>query len=461
VQAIAMNDSSERKWGQGKLLAANKRRRIASEPAVHDWDGEFDDVDHAEENPFDSIDRLLNQREQKKKQLDDEKQEESNKESTDYNEPSFSQCSDPAFSQHEHGQNHEHYNAPSPKRGDITITNKPVDDNETLNQHFFGPNAEQQDKLQAQQSTKKRQYSIIKSSTPRFTFQSTIKKSSLQTPSTQMQSLPNRTLFSTQTTQKSTKLTTRHSFRKSLDKPQPVKDVRSLECTPSFLSKGKRKKEGINPSPDSTIPADAPVSTFASLRSSLIHDTTKPQSSRGGNKAGYLIQRMRSLRSNDQRMAMRLRSGQLTMRKLRRSGGGGTEFDARHSAKSELDVTVSCIAREFGEGRSVVLGHIHRYEGVNGGAVNDSTLKLPTFAWILLSNDVIREQGIAQGVSKQLRFYDAVMIPKRVPNASLQNVEHLDLELTLPTVACGSVCEQYSAEHALSAVSFDIFQRSV
>lgn len=448
-----MNRDSNRKWGQGRIHTANKRHRITTEPAANIW--ESDDVD--EENPFDCIDRLLDQRDAETKQKHDEigdveKNDTAEAEPSDYNETSFSQHGELTFSQYSQFTSgpadlndayHQKAIVRNTNTWDIHVHQV------APNEHFFGPTAEQEERTQQSAAVKRKQYSVIKSSTPRFTFQSTVKKSSLQTPATHRQSLPNRTLFSTQTTQKPAKLTKRHSFRKSLDKSPVAKDVRSLDCTPSFLPRVKRK-EGTS-STETPMPLDTPHSSFASLKSSLIHEI-KPHASRHG-KAGYLIQRLRSLRSNDQRMAMRLRSGQLSMRKRRRSGN---EFDAKYSAKTELDVTLSSIASVFGESKSMVIGYIHRFEGVNGGEV-DEKLKFPCFAWMLLSNDSFREQGLINGSLKQLRFYDAVVIPKRTSTGCLMTSDSLQ---TMPTIACGTVCEQYSAEAVLPNISFDQFTKN-
>ena len=447
------------RWGQGQMIPANKRHRITAEPASqqskdhggeHDYLG--DDLD--DENPFDSINILLDRREaeveaeklaDKTEQLDDTacRQADSVDNSTQqiqYDELVFSQHND-QFSCHDSLNGDEETSqfneSISPEKNDAT------------GQHFFGSTDEQREKTTISDNNKRtKQYSIIKSSTPRFTFQSTMKATALQTPS-HKQSIPNRNLFSSHTTQKfkSAKLTQRHTFRKSIEKTG-IKDARNLECTPSFLL-GRKRTEGISPG---IALAQGPSSTFASLKSSVTHDT-KPNASRGG-KAGYLIQRLRSLRNNDQRIAMRLRSGQLSSgsvlaRKRRRSS---ELFDAKNSIKTELLVTVSNISQLFGENRRMIVCYVHRFECANGDV--DEKLNVPCFAWLILSNDVIREQGMNNGTVTNMKFYDATIIQKRMlPTESLS----MPIESAMPTIVCGSTCEQHSSEIILPDVSFDKF----
>ena len=457
--------AQRQKYGQGQIIPANKRRRMTAEPssqrdrALGDTCDYLDD-DLDEENPFDSINILLDRREaeaEAEKLVD--KAEQLNDtafgpaESGD-NSIQEIQHDEPAFSQHSY-----QFSCHASLIGEEEETSQYNKSIAPTNEHFFGPTDEQKETVAIETSTnnkRTKQFSIIKSSTPRFTFQSTVKATTtLQTPS-HRQSLPNRNLFSSQsvTTQKSAKLTKRHTFRKSIEKPA-IQDARNLGCTPSFLP-GRKRTNGI--SPDIALP-QGPASTFASLKSSVTHDT-KPNTSRGG-KAGYLIQRLRSLRNNDQRMAMRLRSGQLLSsssvlaRKRRRSS---EFFDAKNSIKTELDVTVSNITRVFGESRTMVVGYIHRFECVNGGT--DYKWDVPCFAWLILSNDVMREQGMSDGTVTKLKLYDAMVISKRIPDATLETLT-VPIELAMPTVVCGGVCEQYTSEVNLPEVSFDKFAKSV
>lgn len=455
--------ASSQKWGRGQIVASNKRRRITAEPTTHGWDGDFKDngLDNAGEeegwNPFDSIDRLLDQREHEAQLTESERDDGHapivDQPTHEYDHPLTIQRDD----NDDHFSCHASYfgveanaqsNAPV---GDIQMTD--MNSDPAVKQHQVGTVIEQNQKVTGTTANKRTtQYSVFKSSTPRFTFQSTVKTAPFQTP---QQSL-NRNLFSTQT---STKFK-RHSFRKSLDTAPIVKDVKSLECTPSFLPTGRRTKEGISqesPHNAEGIP-EGPSSSFASLKSTLVNDGQRQSTASRSGKCGYLIQRVRSLHNNDQRMAMRLRSGLYSnnsmMRKRRRSSNDF--LDPKHSAKTELDVTVSDISSAFGDSKSMLVGYIHRYESANSGtSIDGMKLNLPCFAWILLSNDVVREQGITKGATKQLRFYDAVVIPKRFPRDS----KSVPMELAMPTIACSNVCEQYSAETALLEISFDHFIR--
>eukprot|EP00956_Cyclotella_meneghiniana_P022443 scaffold42474_cov73-Cyclotella_meneghiniana.AAC.7 len=464
---------SSHKWGEGQIiLTANKRRRISAEAAAaaaaaEEEDRGFDNVDNDhfddtalevdEDNPFDSIDRLLNEREQGAEQTSQKNNRLGTEDASLYSEHNVQQ-DEPLFS-----QNNDHFSCSSARgregRDTVNISDKHATNNETdARKHFFRPTVEQNQKTKIPTSKRTKQYhSVVKSSTPRFTFQSTLKKASLQTPA-HRQSLPNRNLFDTQTTQKSTKRRQRHSFQKPLDKP-PIKDVRDLECTPSFLRGKQSNKKGSPENTKSTISEGGPCSSFASMKSTLINDA-KPQSSRNSGKAGYLIQRLQSLRSNDKRMAMRLRKDRFSssIPKRRRSGH---EFpDPKHSAKTVLDVTVSNISCAFGDGRSAVIGYIHRFESMNGGDASNMKVNLPCFVWIILSNDILREQGVSDETTKQLRFYDAVIIPKRVSgDLDLSNAAHN--EMILPTIVCGNVCVHYSAEATLPNVSFEKLQQLV
>ena len=468
--------TAKQKWGHSALTAA--KRRIAAEPDPQAWDGEFHDgcddfdPDMDEENPFDCIDKLLDQREMKAKQVDNkEEQHDSGEYEGHFEEDAvFSHCND-EFDQSscggslvggEYVRTSSHNQAGNgvfidKSNQQITgnVNEKPSD--------LFHASSLFEVEQNVQSTTRKRtakQYSIIKSSTPRFTFQSALKPkaSTFQTPSNRP-SLPQRDLFSatTTTTQKSTKMQ-RHSFRKSMDRTKtPRVDVRSIDCTPSFLA-GKTRKEGISQTSPQEEGLPRVTSTFSSLRKSISNNERQtPRNT----KSGYLISRLRSLRNNDQRMAMRLRSGQLSVagsmaRKRRRSG---EYLDPKNSSSTELDVTVSSVnfgEGAFGEGKSLWVGCIHRFED-KAGSMSSITLELPCFAWMILSNDVMREQGLVNGTAKQLRFYDAVVIPPRMAMNGIPASELAHGAAAMPTIACTSVCEEYTGDIALPKVSFDRF----
>ena len=202
-------------------------------------------------------------------------------------------------------------------------------------------------------------------------------------------------------------------------------------------------------------------------------------------KSGYLVQRLHSLRSADLRMAMRLRSGQystipgsshnlLVSRKRRRSGGGGGDYlDSKNSTSSILDVTVSGASLSntaFGEGgTTVLLAFIHVYTATKhpaGHCVEPyNGMTVPCFARIVISRDVLRERDIDDGCIKQLRFYDAVVIPSRLPTVAPEdaaakglNHNHELCMRSMPTIICTHICQDYPPEQPpLEDVSFDHF----
>ena len=108
----------------------------------------------------------------------------------------------------------------------------------------------------------------------------------------------------------------------------------------------------------------------------------------------------------------------------------------------------------------MILAYLHRYFLKHQSAGRPS-ITYPCFAWILLSQDRMREQGLVdENCIKQLRFYNAVVIPPRGANTnSTQAAASKDDELRrMPTVICTQVCQAYPAEQpALPEVSFDPF----
>eukprot|EP00804_Cyclotella_cryptica_P008901 CCRYP_013104-RA/>CCRYP_013104-RA protein AED:0.33 eAED:0.33 QI:0/0/0/1/0/0/2/0/946 len=479
------NGGPHQKWGRGCeiLTVAHNRRRISAEmaPPPPEWDGQFGcsndelechdfdpDVDELdEENPFDSIDKLLDQQEQEAKQMYVNKH--GNCAGVKHcgqlhDDVAISQLDkvDDLFSCHGSsigGQDEVPTPCLSAKSSQTSMRNS----SEAARPHFNKQSVDDQEESNVQSTAgpkrSAKQYSIIKHSTPRFTFQSSVKmKSSFQTPSNR-QSLPQRNLFSdSPAPQKSAKLVQRHTFRKSFEREKPVvSDVRRLDCTPSFLPRRKSSsqdptKDGINhesPHKDDKLHS----ALFESLRKSNLKDVGQSMTSRSSNaKSGYLIQRLRSLRNNDQRLAMRLRSGRYSnayssktnaamVRKRRRSGND--YFDHKHTTMSELDVTVSHLGIEcvFGDDKSIHVAYIHRFERNKSAhhiSGDDIIFNLPCFSWIILSNDVMREQGIADGTSRQLRFYDAVVIPTRSISRGLPISELVESESKMPTIVCAN-----------------------
>mmetsp|Transcript_30754 Transcript_30754/g.55716 ORF Transcript_30754/g.55716 Transcript_30754/m.55716 type:complete len:427 (+) Transcript_30754:30-1310(+) len=180
-------------------------------------------------------------------------------------------------------------------------------------------------------SKRRRGSSIMKKMSPtRFSFQSSAKSknTSLKTPS--HKSLPSRALFSSNSvmSQKSSNKSTqkrkhRHTFRQSTDRtsntPAVNNNVRDLGFVPPFLANAKGAS--------GTSPKDAPaeddddsdsqrdnttafsqniISGYAERQRQSHRKTTAESSSNA--KSGYLVQRLRSLCGTDQRMAMRLRN---------------------------------------------------------------------------------------------------------------------------------------------------------
>ena len=83
-----------------------------------------------------------------------------------------------------------------------------------------------------------------------------------------------------------------------------------------------------------------------------------------------------------------------------------------------------------------------------------------------MSQDEIREQGISDGGTKQLRFYDAVVIPPRVVSTNPSTVasnevnQHDINSQNMPTIVCTHVCQEYPAEQPLlEEVSFEQFDQ--
>lgn len=573
--------SSVPTWGSYSFITANKRRRVTAESARGELDDDGDgnrstvcaveeniEAGVVEENPFDSIGRFLDERENVAKKIhavDMEKdsvalsvdqeviENDTNINSRNQYSPSvvfsppdheewdfdnnsygggiMSQRSIPSKEKNDD----QHAAINSPVAGDgvpIGILRNGNDsnagfnsseyDDEALNNDVsplpMSPNANdvsqrivQQQNQTATSTKRKKEYSIMTTTTSRFTFQSTksaikstIKSATKQPPpnnnsmsnfkTPSNESLPHRTLFSTsQTSTAKKRRVQRHSFRQSLDRSKAAftttpaaevssSDARAFGCTPSFLA--KRRGAGGDKSTDDISQEYHEVGGGAVESNRL--NTSSFLSTQDGNKrletnrrskdnakSGYLLQRLRSLRNSDQRMAMRLRSGQystsfssagssggsLTARKRRRSGND--YLDPKNVALTELDVTVlggnipGCEGMcSFGEGKTIMLSYIHRYEITKEGIsmVGSDAIKRPCYSWIVLPNDVLREQGIA-GDKKQLRLYDAVVIPPRVTGTMTECMKQ-----AMPTIVCTHVCEQYSKElTALPDVSFEQF----
>lgn len=375
-------------------------------------------------------------------------------------------------------------------------------------------------------SKKRRESSVMKKLSPtRFSFaQSSAKPktSSFKTPSTK--SLPSRDLFSSRimsqkstatksslkkstiksTIQKSTNISKRkqrHTFRQSTDlasTPAVSNNVRDMGFVPTFLA-NSNGRSGTSPKDAPADDDDDDDNDFAYSRrdsssafsQNMIIDFQQQQkrqrqarkSESSNAKSGYLVQRLRSLRNTDQRTAMRLRSGQYSnsgsssafmSRKRRRSGND--YLDLKNNASSTVDATVSgsslseTNASIMGEGRNALVAYIHRYtmtkQPLSGHNEQINGMATPCFAWIIMSQDEIREQGISDGGTKQLRFYDAVVIPPRVVSTNPSTVasnevnQHDINSQNMPTIVCTHVCQEYPAEQPLlEEVSFEQFDQ--
>lgn len=408
-----------------------------------------------------------------------------------------------------------------------TLPRPPTVDASSSNQRSQQPARNENSSQPSRRRRESTSSSVMKKSTtpPRFTFQSSAKRpksSTFKTPSDK--SLPpSRTLFSSSiisqktsnrsTTQpKSSNTSTqkrkhRHTFRQSMDRSATSNtpatknnNVRDLGFVPSFLSNAKGGGTGASPHKDAPAEEDEQNDFDSQDDTSLFSRNiisgfqqqqrqSQRKSESSNAKSGILVQRLRSLRSTDQRMAMRLRSGQysasgssgaggglLSMRKRRRSAGND-HLDVKNTASSILDVTVSGAllsdntgsSNEFGDGRTMLPAYIHGYTMTKqpSGQGELKGVTFPSYAWIVMSQDVLREQGIVNedGCTKQLRFYDAVVVPPRVasirhdqPAATSNEANRSNEILHMPTIICTHVCQEYPAEERqLDNVSFDQF----
>lgn len=325
----------------------------------------------------------------------------------------------------------------------------------------------------------------------------------------------------------------RHTFRPSTDgssaavsEATPARAVRSsrapdsvreLEFAPSFLlvngnarhhanaddGGGNNNGDGRAASPgrdlndvdDEDLDAKAAAMSVAFSRNIVLDHERRLRAQRKAETAsvgrGHFVRRLRSLRDDDARGAMRLRSpasfgarqvggggGAFLSRKRRRSGGGGADrLDPRNAASSSLDVTVSgiclpddAVSSALGEGRSVLLAYIHGHNNnLPSNRLCNKVVAVPCYAWIIMTNDEMREQGIAgDSCKRRLRFYDAVVIPPRVVEGSARSprlqsaiaapTDDEECHIAMPTVVCTHVCHEYPIEGpTLNEVSFEGF----
>lgn len=333
----------------------------------------------------------------------------------------------------------------------------------------------------------------------RFTFQTSTKPKSTSFKTPSRTSLPTEDLFSSRamsqrvTAKRSTrksisnnestqKRNQRHTFRNSMDRsnaPTADNNVREMRFVPTFLSSiakvGSDNAHEDTPRENNDDDADYPRDEISPFTHNMVSNHhrqhqlnqshRKSEQSTAG-KSGYLVQRLRSLRNADQRMAMQWRNGKnstsglncATMpRKRRRSGGD--YLDPRNAASTIMDVTVSGASQavcKFDEGKTVLLAYIHCYTTIKQPSEHSKDqwdkLKYPCFALILMSRDAVQEQGIVGSRSKQLRIYDGVVVPPRV--AALDSDWNVSYEAKpdtefhskdMPTIIRTHICEEYPA----------------
>ena len=376
-----------------------------------------------------------------------------------------------------------------------------------------------------QQSNKKQKRgansTVKKLSPPRHSFQSSTvkpkstnkKKSTFKTPAGSK--FPSRDLFSQRSTAKksiaigttnnisTTQRKKRHSFRPSIAEATtnntpaaPKSKVKEMRFVPTFLTNNSKTSP-----PKETVPIDdndnddgdtnnhySDRDVFAQNMVSSHHQAKQQARKSESSKSGYLVQRLRSLRNTEQRMAMKLRNSQLSSGLSGGGGGGGIRKRRRTSggnnlcASSKLDVTVSgrqlldSDATLLGEGKSVLLAYIHQHtmtkqpsdnDGEKGGEECNSKGVCSCYAWIVMSHGVMREQGLLDGSTNtlQLRIYDAVVIPpKRVVNIKTGSMmasgdtNQTKCDMHRPTIVCTHISQAYPTDQPpLQDVSFDQF----
>ena len=375
--------------------------------------------------------------------------------------------------------------------------------------------------------------SVMKKISPtRFTFQSSGRSisstrpnniNSFKTPANN-KSLPSRELFSSSsgamtqrsnivnaTTQSSNSLykstVKRHTFRRSMDisaaannTPAVNNNLREMGFVPTFLSHTKSRSGTTLDVPENGDDDDcddyninspkregAPPSSFNMISEHHRQQQQKQHKSNRSAKLGPLVQRMHALRNANQRMVMRLHSGQfsispggggggvsgnsfLASRKRRRSGGEYLD------PTSMLDVTVAAASLSFDTAIGncgILLAYIHastEIKGLSSSGQFVERLNLPCYARLIMSRDVIRERGIVDDcIIKQLRLFDAIIIPSMLVmtedlderGGSLDDVDwnRNNMMQNMPTIICANnICQDYPADKPpLQDVSFNQF----
>ena len=503
-------------WGQGSIMAHRRRDKSAVASAESTLDMSED------ENLFDFIGRELDQREERQQQQQQRQKDNNgngniNDNQTQVGSVGYSQSSD-----------NEVVDFTAMNDDYLSVAdgmNDPPDDE--MKHDASNDDDDNVTKIPRTTSKRRREYSVVKSTTPRFSFQSATKSAAAaaasinkKSPMEEQHSVTS-PLTATQSENQPRKSSKqrrmhRHSFRQSLDRNNTSKNnngsaammtqvnnnMRELAFVPKFLANSRAvagctndaissQLEGDNVDDNNHNDAKRKWDPMSSTLTASPHKQSNSSSSnsRRSKAGGYLIQNLRSLRNNDQRMAMRLRvsmggsSSALMSRKRRRSsagaagsGGGGAvgNLDPKQVATSQLDVTVmgatdggSSVSNNQNES-SIRLAYIHRYS-TSAAAVNNLTT--PCYSWIVLPQSVIHEQSVSVGEGNvvggsmllQFRCYDAIVIHPRITHVdakghSIPPSGLEDHERPLPTIICANGCEKYNdTMRPLPDVSFDMF----
>lgn len=511
-------------WGQGSIMAHRRRDKSAVASAESTLDMSED------ENLFDFIGRELDQREEEAMRLEQQQQQQQQKDNNGNGNINDNQTQVGSVGYNQSIDN-EVVDFTTMNDDYLSVADGMNDspDDETKhdasNNHDDNHVADKAIPIPRTTSKRRREYSVVKSTTPRFSFQSATKSAAATASNNKkspmmevVQHSVTSPLTATQSENQPRKSSKqrrmhRHSFRQSLDRnntsnnnsssammTQVNNNMRELAFVPKFLANSRagcandaissQLEGGDNDDGNNNNDTKRKWGPMSSTVTTSPYKQSNSSSNSRRNKAGgYLIQNLRSLRSNDQRMAMRLRvsmggsSSALMSRKRRRSsagaagsGGGGAvgNLDPKQVATSQLDVTVmgatdggSSVSNNQNES-SIRLTYIHRYTA-SAAAVNNLTT--PCYSWIVLPQSVIHEQqSIGEGnnivggsMLLQFRCYDAIVIPPRIvhvdakghaiPPSGLE--EH---ERPLPTIICANVCEKYTdTMPPLPDVSFDMF----
>ena len=510
-------------WGQGSIMAHRRRDKSAVASAESTLDMSDD------ENLFDFIGRELDQREEEAMRLEQQQHQEKDNNGNGNINDNQNEVGSVGYSQLSDNEGVDFTTMSDDYLPVADGMNDSPDDemkHDASNDDDDNHVADKAIPIPRTTSKRRREYSVVKSTTPRFSFQSATKSAAVTASNNKkspmmevVQHSVTSPLTATQSENQPRKSSKqrrmhRHSFRQSLDRNNTSKNngsaammtqvnnnMRELAFVPKFLANSRAaagcandaissQLEGDNDDGNNNIDAKRKWGPMSStVTASPYRQSNSSSNSRRNKAGGYLIQNLRSLRNNDQRMAMRLRvsmggsSSALMSRKRRRSsagtagsGGGGAvgNLDPKQVATSQLDVTVmgatdggSSVSNNQNES-SIRLAYIHRYSTSAGGVNNLTT---PCYSWIVLPQSVIHEQSVSVGENNvvggsmllQFRCYDAIVIQPTIAHVDAKGhsippsglEEH---ERPLPTIICANVCEKYNdTMPPLPDVSFDMF----